>query len=266
MNVKSKVYFKPEYITLWLFTIVSGKSWKYLMSSFSPDVLFWPPSNSYHGKSFKLFKPRMFWGPWSQSKGFPRVPHGLQREPLARWINGFLTVVFISCISFWQTRLLLKRCWCPKSGPRELPTHRVERSGPASWRIGAKFFLETYVNISIKLYLAMHSTECLSAYLGLYFSSYCFPHQSFSPLSQVSSCCSALIKCLWPSFFIFSDVDECLTPSTCPDEQCVNSPGSYQCVPCTEGFRGWNGQCLGKYWRALIVVCLLSGWFSDRVA
>ena len=121
MNVKSKVYFKPEYITLWLFTIVSGKSWKYLMSSFSPNVLFWPPSNSYHGKSFKLFKPRMFWGPWSQSKGFPRVPHGLQREPLARWINGFLTVVFISCISFWQTRLLLKRCWCPKSGPTLYP-------------------------------------------------------------------------------------------------------------------------------------------------
>ncbi|VFV30379.1 latent-transforming growth factor beta-binding [Lynx pardinus] len=41
-----------------------------------------------------------------------------------------------------------------------------------------------------------------------------------------------------------TDIDECLTPSTCPDEQCVNSPGSYQCVPCTEGFRGWNGQCL----------------------
>lgn len=157
MNVKSKVYFKPEYITLWLFTIVSGKSWKYLVSSFSPNVLFWPPRNSYHMKSFKLFKPRMFWGPWSQSKDFPRVPHCLQREPLARWINGFLTVVFISCISFWQTRLLLERCWCPKSGPRELPTHRVERSGPANWRIGAKFSLETYVTISVKLYLAMHS-------------------------------------------------------------------------------------------------------------
>ncbi|EGW02701.1 Latent-transforming growth factor beta-binding protein 1 [Cricetulus griseus] len=41
-----------------------------------------------------------------------------------------------------------------------------------------------------------------------------------------------------------TDIDECLTPSTCPDEQCVNSPGSYQCIPCTEGFRGWNGQCL----------------------
>lgn len=45
----------------------------------------------------------------------------------------------------------------------------------------------------------------------------------------------------------FSDIDECLMPSTCPDEQCVNSPGSYQCIPCTEGFRGWNGQCLGRY-------------------
>ncbi|XP_074845801.1 latent-transforming growth factor beta-binding protein 1 isoform X3 [Carettochelys insculpta] len=39
------------------------------------------------------------------------------------------------------------------------------------------------------------------------------------------------------------DIDECLTQNICPDEQCVNSPGSYQCVPCTDGFRGWNGQC-----------------------
>ena len=248
MNVKSKVYFKPEYITLWLFTIVSGKSWKYLVSSFSPNVLFWPPRNSYHMKSFKLFKPRMFWGPWSQSKDLPRVPHCLQREPLARWINGFLTVVFISCISFWQTRLLLERCWCPKSGPRELPTHRVERSGPANWRIGAKFFLETYVTISVKLYLAMHSHWVFKCTPSTLLFQLLFSPPIFFPfITQVSPCFSVLIKCLWPSFLIFSDVDECLTPSTCPDEQCVNSPGSYQCVPCTEGFRGWNGQCLGKY-------------------
>ncbi|KAM9154400.1 latent-transforming growth factor beta-binding protein 1 isoform 4-T4 [Pangshura tecta] len=39
------------------------------------------------------------------------------------------------------------------------------------------------------------------------------------------------------------DIDECLTQSVCPDEQCINGPGSYQCVPCTDGFRGWNGQC-----------------------
>ena len=164
MNVKSKVYFKPEYITLWLFTIVSGKSWKYLMSSFSPNVLFWPPRNSCHVKSFKLFKPRMFWGPWSQSKGFPRVPHCLQREPLARWINGFLAVVFISFISFWQTRLLLERCWCPKSGPRELPTHRVERCGPASWRIMAKFFLETYAHLfqNFPQFVAIHTAKGFS--------------------------------------------------------------------------------------------------------
>ncbi|XP_043399364.1 latent-transforming growth factor beta-binding protein 1 isoform X3 [Chelonia mydas] len=39
------------------------------------------------------------------------------------------------------------------------------------------------------------------------------------------------------------DIDECLTQSICPDEQCINGPGSYHCVPCTDGFRGWNGQC-----------------------
>lgn len=186
MNVKSKVYFKPEYITLWLFTIVSGKSWKYLMSSFSPNVLFWPPRNSCHMKSFKLFKPRMFWGPWSQSKGFPRVPHCLQREPLARWINGFLSVVFISFISFWQTRLLLERCWCPKSGPRELPTHRVERCGPASWRIGASSSLKHMYIFQSSYTWPCIFTECLSTYPVLYFSSYCFPHQSFSPVSHKS--------------------------------------------------------------------------------
>lgn len=47
--------------------------------------------------------------------------------------------------------------------------------------------------------------------------------------------------------FAFADIDECLTPNICPEEQCVNSPGSYRCVPCTEGFRGWSGQCLGRY-------------------
>ncbi|XP_075781088.1 latent-transforming growth factor beta-binding protein 1 isoform X2 [Pelodiscus sinensis] len=39
------------------------------------------------------------------------------------------------------------------------------------------------------------------------------------------------------------DIDECLTQSICPDEQCINGPGSYQCVPCAGGFRGWNGEC-----------------------
>ncbi|XP_074983106.1 latent-transforming growth factor beta-binding protein 1 isoform X4 [Caretta caretta] len=39
------------------------------------------------------------------------------------------------------------------------------------------------------------------------------------------------------------DIDECLTQGICPDEQCINGPGSYHCVPCTDGFRGWNGQC-----------------------
>lgn len=43
----------------------------------------------------------------------------------------------------------------------------------------------------------------------------------------------------------------------------MNSPGSHQCVPCTEGFRGWNGQCLGRFQSGLTeVLFLLSGLFS----
>ncbi|XP_038252981.1 latent-transforming growth factor beta-binding protein 1 isoform X6 [Dermochelys coriacea] len=56
--------------------------------------------------------------------------------------------------------------------------------------------------------------------------------------------------CICPTGFVANeegteciDIDECLTQSICPDEQCINGPGSYHCVPCTDGFRGWNGQC-----------------------
>lgn len=53
-------------------------------------------------------------------------------------------------------------------------------------------------------------------------------------------------------FLIFKDIDECLTQNICADEQCINAPGSYQCVPCTDGFRGWNGQCHGMFYNVCI--------------
>lgn len=44
----------------------------------------------------------------------------------------------------------------------------------------------------------------------------------------------------------FIDIDECRHPGTCPDGRCVNSPGSYTCLPCEEGYIGQSGSCVGK--------------------
>ncbi|XP_064411873.1 latent-transforming growth factor beta-binding protein 1 isoform X3 [Latimeria chalumnae] len=40
-----------------------------------------------------------------------------------------------------------------------------------------------------------------------------------------------------------TDIDECQDPSTCPSEVCVNSPGSYTCFPCPDGYKGRNNHC-----------------------
>ncbi|XP_076024679.1 latent-transforming growth factor beta-binding protein 3 isoform X4 [Genypterus blacodes] len=39
------------------------------------------------------------------------------------------------------------------------------------------------------------------------------------------------------------DINECLNPDTCPSEQCENTPGSYECVPCLPGHEGRAGTC-----------------------
>ncbi|XP_048884167.1 latent-transforming growth factor beta-binding protein 3-like isoform X1 [Brienomyrus brachyistius] len=39
------------------------------------------------------------------------------------------------------------------------------------------------------------------------------------------------------------DIDECLNPNTCPNEQCENTPGSYECVPCLPGHQARDGIC-----------------------
>lgn len=44
----------------------------------------------------------------------------------------------------------------------------------------------------------------------------------------------------------FADIDECRHPGTCPDGRCVNSPGSYTCLACEEGYRGQSGSCVGE--------------------
>lgn len=43
-----------------------------------------------------------------------------------------------------------------------------------------------------------------------------------------------------------SDVNECLNPNTCPNEQCENTPGSYECVPCLPGHEAHSGICYGE--------------------
>uniref|UniRef100_A0A672Z7X3 Latent transforming growth factor beta binding protein 3 n=1 Tax=Sphaeramia orbicularis TaxID=375764 RepID=A0A672Z7X3_9TELE len=39
------------------------------------------------------------------------------------------------------------------------------------------------------------------------------------------------------------DINECLSPDTCPNEQCENTPGSYECVPCLPGHEARAGIC-----------------------
>lgn len=43
-----------------------------------------------------------------------------------------------------------------------------------------------------------------------------------------------------------SDINECLNPDTCPNEQCENTAGSYECVPCLPGMEAWAGTCYGE--------------------
>uniref|UniRef100_A0A7N8XQY2 Latent transforming growth factor beta binding protein 3 n=1 Tax=Mastacembelus armatus TaxID=205130 RepID=A0A7N8XQY2_9TELE len=39
------------------------------------------------------------------------------------------------------------------------------------------------------------------------------------------------------------DINECLNPETCPNEQCENTAGSYECVPCLPGHEARAGTC-----------------------
>ncbi|XP_044079097.1 latent-transforming growth factor beta-binding protein 3 isoform X2 [Siniperca chuatsi] len=39
------------------------------------------------------------------------------------------------------------------------------------------------------------------------------------------------------------DINECLNPDTCPNEQCENTPGSYECVPCLPGHEARSSIC-----------------------
>ncbi|KAI7812482.1 latent-transforming growth factor beta-binding protein 3 isoform X1 [Triplophysa rosa] len=39
------------------------------------------------------------------------------------------------------------------------------------------------------------------------------------------------------------DINECLDPHTCPDEQCENTVGSYECIPCQPGYHAQGGVC-----------------------
>ncbi|KTG42353.1 hypothetical protein cypCar_00019344, partial [Cyprinus carpio] len=41
------------------------------------------------------------------------------------------------------------------------------------------------------------------------------------------------------------DINECLDPSICPNEQCENTVGSYECIPCQPGYQAQGGVCYG---------------------
>uniref|UniRef100_A0A8C9R2M8 Latent transforming growth factor beta binding protein 3 n=1 Tax=Scleropages formosus TaxID=113540 RepID=A0A8C9R2M8_SCLFO len=42
---------------------------------------------------------------------------------------------------------------------------------------------------------------------------------------------------------VCEDIDECLDPNACPNEQCENTQGSYECVPCQPGHQARVGVC-----------------------
>lgn len=46
-----------------------------------------------------------------------------------------------------------------------------------------------------------------------------------------------------------ADINECMDPSPCPHGKCVNTPGSYRCVGCADGYQPRNGRCIGKDFR-----------------
>uniref|UniRef100_A0A8C4YJN6 Latent-transforming growth factor beta-binding protein 4 n=1 Tax=Gopherus evgoodei TaxID=1825980 RepID=A0A8C4YJN6_9SAUR len=54
--------------------------------------------------------------------------------------------------------------------------------------------------------------------------------------------CGSLTPCPW---FARADIDECENHLACPGQECVNSPGSFQCLPCRDGHRLRNGRCTG---------------------
>ncbi|XP_040977647.1 latent-transforming growth factor beta-binding protein 4-like isoform X6 [Aquila chrysaetos chrysaetos] len=39
------------------------------------------------------------------------------------------------------------------------------------------------------------------------------------------------------------DIDECENHLACPGQECINTPGSFQCQPCREGFQLHRGRC-----------------------
>lgn len=51
---------------------------------------------------------------------------------------------------------------------------------------------------------------------------------------------------MWNLFSSIPDINECLNPDTCPNEQCENTPGSYECVPCLPGHEAHVGTCYGE--------------------
>ncbi|KAB5522699.1 hypothetical protein PHYPO_G00162480 [Pangasianodon hypophthalmus] len=42
---------------------------------------------------------------------------------------------------------------------------------------------------------------------------------------------------------VCEDINECLDPNSCPDAQCENTVGSYECIPCQPGHKVHGGVC-----------------------
>lgn len=158
--MKSKVYFYQKILPYGHITMFSGKAWKYVMSSLSPRVFFFFfPDLQGIPVIWKVLNYSNLGCSWAhEAKERISLEHPMSAERTSSWVDTWLphTHPPIPRISFWKAVLLLERFRVQKLALKELPTPRVERPGPASWRIGARFFLGMYANILIQICLTMH--------------------------------------------------------------------------------------------------------------
>lgn len=73
-----------------------------------------------------------------EAKARISLGHPVSAERTSSQVDKWLPHSHVHFLYFFlASHAITWKVWCPESGPRELPIPRVERSGPASWRIGA---------------------------------------------------------------------------------------------------------------------------------
>lgn len=105
----------------------------------------------------KLLNPIMPSGPRKQSAYVTRDVMSMEKTSIG-WMCGFVTLVLLSCVSFWQALLSLER-FGPQCGPRQ-PTDSQGGEGRPS---NVYKYLTTFT--CVFLLEVRHYTQCLTKYL-----------------------------------------------------------------------------------------------------